>query len=93
MRNAMELNTECWYRAGDHIELTDALDLGPYGPLPKGALGVVAYVDSLTLYTEILMTDYHHGLRELGNHLWIIPPDTDEIEAAIKLVMRVPCLL
>jgi hypothetical protein len=83
MRPSLNNAHEQWYTLGDRIRVTAAIDLEPYGVLPVGARGTVAYVDQETCYTEILMDDRHDCLHEWRNHLWLIPPDTDEIEAAI----------
>jgi hypothetical protein len=79
---------EPWYTVGDRIRVTKDVDLSPFGVVPKGSKGAVAYVEAGTKYTEILMETYHACLHDWHNHLWLIPPDTDEIEAAIQLIQE-----
>lgn len=87
MHKVLELDTECcWYGLGDRVRVTAPIDLGMYGTIDVDVKGTVAYVDAVTLYTEILLDTYHDGLREYRNHLWLIPPDTDDISDALELI-------
>lgn len=72
------------YVTGDRVTVTAKIDLNPYGSIEIGAKGTVVFVDRLTHYTEILMDEYQECLRTWRNHLWLIPPDTDEIKHALE---------
>lgn len=72
------------YQVGDRICVWKEISLLPYGYIEIGERGTVVFIDQTTHYTEILMDNYLECLREWRNHLWLIPPDTDEISDAIK---------
>lgn len=59
------------------------LDLSPHAIIEEGERGTVTRYDAKTGDADIELHNLHHDLREYNNCIWLIPPDTGEIEAAI----------
>jgi hypothetical protein len=71
------------WNEGDVVIVTRRLDLFPHGTVEAGTTGVVV-LEGPDGYVEILLDGHHPGLNEWGNRLWLIPPDTDEIELSLR---------
>jgi hypothetical protein len=65
------------YSVGDRVRVTNTLNLAPHGIVRRGATGTVVYTGD-DGYCEILMDTKQAALTLWANHLWLIPPYTDD---------------
>lgn len=70
------------------IETTAAINLEPHTIIQPGERGTVVYSDE-TGRTDIRMHTFHKGLVEWDNCMWLIPPYTDTLEMALRIIQKV----
>lgn len=75
---------------GDVIEVQSDIDLGPHGVIARGEGGLVVAHDIPSGEVWIRLTTPHKGLSEYANEMWLTPPYSDGIEAALTCTS--PCV-
>jgi hypothetical protein len=74
-------------KVGDVVEVVGLIDLNPHTVIQPGERGTVVFSDGEG-NADIKLDKHHQGLCEWFNCFWLIPPFTDEVAKAIRLITK-----
>lgn len=71
---------------GQRVKALQELNYQPHAVIAAGEQGTIDYINAESGLIEIQMDNYHAGLGEWFNHIWLVPFDSDEVVDDIALI-------